>query len=59
MSMQTMKRAFTTASLLLCSLAASAHPGHGEEPSHWHASDALGLVLALAVAAWLWHRLRK
>lgn len=50
--------------LLLPTLLASgafAHPGHGlGDGSHWHASDVLGLGLALAVAAGaLWFIRRK
>lgn len=33
---------------------ALAHDGHGMEGSHWHASDLLGLVVGLAVAALTW-----
>ncbi len=34
----------------------SAHEGHGmPSPSHWHAGDALGFVMAIAVvAALIW-----
>ena len=42
---------------LAVNAAAWAHPGHGiDAPSHWHATDAWGLVLALAAAAaaWCW-----
>ena len=42
---------------LLLPLAANAHEGHGlEGVSHWHATDAWGLVAlatGLAVALWL------
>ncbi len=42
---------------LLLPLAASAHEGHGMEGvSHWHATDAWGLLAlatGLAVALWL------
>jgi hypothetical protein len=44
---------------VLLPLAALAHEGHGPEGAHWHASDLLGLVLALAVAVWLWKKARK
>lgn len=38
---------------------AQSHEGHGlPGASHWHATDVLGLVLAVAVAAgaWWWTR---
>jgi hypothetical protein len=37
--------------LLLCAPAAWAHEGHGLAGSHWHASDAFGLLLVGGVAA--------
>ena len=41
--------------LLLCAPAAWAHEGHGlAGSSHWHASDAFGLLLAGGVAALVW-----
>jgi hypothetical protein len=38
-----------------------AHEGHGLGGAHWHATDAWGFGLALAVgaAAWWWWRGRK
>ena len=33
---------------------ALAHEGHGMQGSHWHATDVLGLVVGLAVAALTW-----
>ena len=33
---------------------ALAHDGHGMQGSHWHATDLLGLVFGLAVAALVW-----
>ena len=45
--------------LALLPLAASAHEGHGlPGPSHWHATDTLGLLLVavLAAGAWLLNR---
>jgi hypothetical protein len=33
---------------------ALAHEGHGMQGSHWHATDLLGLVVGLAVAALTW-----
>jgi hypothetical protein len=45
----------------LTPFAALAHEGHGlPGASHWHASDALGFVVVLAVAAGLvWWSRRK
>ena len=42
-------------------LAALAHEGHGEPgASHWHATDAMGFALALAIGAGLiWWNRRK
>ena len=34
---------------------ALAHEGHAMEGSHWHATDLLGLLVGLAVAALTWH----
>ena len=31
-----------------------AHEGHGLWGSHWHATDVLGFVLAIAVALGVW-----
>jgi hypothetical protein len=40
--------------------AAMAHPGHGAESAvHWHAFDAWGWALALAVAAGAWWWIRR
>jgi hypothetical protein len=49
-------RASALAALLaLLPLAASAHEGHGlPGPSHWHATDTLGLLLVVALAAGAW-----
>ena len=33
---------------------ALAHDGHGMQGSHWHATDLLGLVFGLAIAALVW-----
>ena len=33
---------------------ALAHDGHGMEGSHWHATDLLGLLVGLGVAALTW-----
>ncbi|AMO22362.1 hypothetical protein GCM10027034_27020 [Ramlibacter solisilvae] len=55
-----MKKTWMRTTLLLSGLAASgawAHDGHGmPTASHWHATDVLGLILVLgmaAVAIWL------
>ena len=40
--------------LLAANGLALAHEGHGMEGSHWHATDLLGLVVGLAVAALVW-----
>ena len=39
---------------LAASAAAWAHKGHGMEGSHWHATDLLGLLVGLGVAALTW-----
>ena len=47
------------AAAALTATRAQAHEGHGlPGASHWHATDALGLVLvvALAAGAWWWTR---
>jgi len=50
--------AWRSAAMFLTLLAANglalAHEGHGMEGSHWHATDLLGLVVGLAVAALVW-----
>jgi hypothetical protein len=40
--------------LLAANGLALAHDGHGMQGSHWHATDLLGLVVGLAVAALIW-----
>ena len=43
------------AALWLCTSATSAHDGHRQQGSHWHATDLWGFVAmgaALAVAVW-------
>jgi hypothetical protein len=52
-------KSLLAAGAALAATTARAHEGHGlPGPSHWHATDAVGLVLAVAVAAgaWLWIR---
>ncbi len=46
-------RVFSLIGLLLLVLArtAVAHPGHGLEGVHWHATDALGFLLVVLVLA--------
>ncbi len=57
-----MKRTLHTlvATALLATSAAQAHEGHGlPGSSHWHASDTLGLLLVVVLAAgalWLGRR---
>ena len=55
---------FTGATLRLSCVALSclplsgpalAHEGHGMVGSHWHATDVVGLVVGLAVAALTWY----
>jgi hypothetical protein len=61
----TLARAGTPAALSLAALTlvspVQAHPGHGEDGSHWHASDLFGFVLLAAVALGVlgWWRGRK
>jgi hypothetical protein len=40
--------------LLAANGLALAHDGHGMQGGHWHATDLLGLVVGLAVAALVW-----
>ena len=40
--------------LMALSGLALAHEGHGMEGSHWHATDLLGLLVGLGVAALTW-----
>jgi hypothetical protein len=57
-----MKNIVTTLPLLLAAQLALAHEGHGlPGPSHWHASDTWGFVVAAVAvaAAALWWRGRK
>ena len=46
-------RAFSLLGLLLMPLSrtALAHPGHGHDSVHWHATDALGFLLLVMVLA--------
>jgi hypothetical protein len=49
-----MKNALATL-LALASTIAAAHGGHGlPGPSHWHATDTLGLLLVALLAAGAW-----
>ena len=56
-----MKPTLARLAALLTSAPALAHEGHGAPGAgHWHATDALGLLLALGVAAAaLWFLRRK
>jgi hypothetical protein len=46
--------------LALLAAAAQAHDGHGlPGPSHWHATDTVGLLLVLALAAGAWWLSRR
>ena len=50
-----MTRLISYLALVLVPLLAQAHEGHGiEGASHYHATDALGFLAALAVMAALW-----
>jgi len=49
-----LRSAAVALSLLVSNGLALAHEGHGMEGSHWHATDMLGLVIGLAVAALTW-----
>jgi hypothetical protein len=47
-----MNKLLMAAAAALTAAAAQAHEGHGlPGASHWHATDALGLVLVVALAA--------
>ena len=52
------KPALPSAAVALALLAAKglalAHDGHGMQDSHWHATDLLGLLVGLAIAALTW-----
>ncbi len=54
-------RLFLPLLILAAAHAARAHEGHGlPGPSHWHASDALGFIVAAVMAAGIfWWRGRK
>lgn len=55
-----MRSALAACALLAAPLMAAAHEGHGPAGSHWHATDALGFVVAgAAAAAALWFTRRK
>lgn len=46
--------------LLLSSLGAAAHEGHGLAGAHWHGTDVFGyVVLAVAIALAVWAGRRK
>jgi hypothetical protein len=55
-----MKLKFIFLPLVLAHGAALAHEGHGFQTlSHWHASDALGLLALAAVVAVLWSFIKR
>jgi len=55
-----MKHLLRAAALAPWAAAGWAHGGHGLEEPHWHASDALGFLIAGVVAAGLaWWMRRK
>lgn len=55
-----MRNALTALGLTLAAGAASAHPGHGLDGPHWHASDAVGFLIAgVAAALVAWWMRRK
>ncbi len=56
-----MKMTFVRLAALLASAPALAHEGHGApSASHWHATDTVGLLLALGLAGVaLWFLRRK
>ena len=47
-------RKLATLAALAANATAWAHDGHGMEGSHWHATDLLGLLVGLGVAALTW-----
>ncbi len=49
-----LRRAAVALALLAASGLALAHGGHGMQGSHWHPTDLLGLLVALALAALVW-----
>ena len=55
-----MRAALAACALLAAPWVAVAHDGHGVGGSHWHATDAMGFVVAVAAAAAaLWFTRRK
>jgi hypothetical protein len=56
--MRRLQPLLTAAALL--PLAARAHEGHGHDgAAHWHATDAWGFLLVVAIAAAIWFSRRK
>ena len=49
-----LRSAAVALTLLAANGLALAHDGHGMEGSHWHATDLLGLLVGLGVAALIW-----
>jgi hypothetical protein len=55
-----MRNKWFALSIAVAAPLAMAHPGHGLEEPHWHASDAVGFLIAGVVAAGLaWWMRRK
>jgi drug/metabolite transporter (DMT)-like permease len=55
-----MRNTLFALSVALAAPWAQAHPGHGLDEPHWHATDALGFLIAGVVAAGLaWWMRRK
>jgi hypothetical protein len=55
-----MKTQLLAAAAALTSPLVRAHEGHGlPGASHWHATDAVGLVLVVALAAGAWWWIRR
>ena len=49
-----LRSAAVALTLLAANGLALAHDGHGMDGSHWHATDLLGLLVGLGVAALTW-----
>lgn len=55
-----MTKTLLAAAAALIAPVASAHEGHGlPGASHWHATDAVGLLLVVALAAGAWWWIRR
>ncbi|MRD46075.1 hypothetical protein GHT07_02205 [Caenimonas koreensis DSM 17982] len=49
--MRSLKRIAVVSALITTATNALAHGGHAVEGAHWHASDAWGFVVVMALAA--------